>query len=76
MNADHTAACIHAHAYARNHKRLYSVHDVCRVTTDVAVCRLQAFCLYGATRLTVDDTDEAFIPDGSYLIDTNNARDK
>lgn len=35
----------------------------------------QAFCLYGATKLKVDDTDEAFIPDGSYLIDTNNARD-
>eukprot|EP00752_Nemacystus_decipiens_P003771 g3472.t1 len=35
-----------------------------------------AFCLYGATKLDVDDTDEAFIPDGSYLIDTNNARDK
>lgn len=36
----------------------------------------QAFCCYGATKLKVDDTDEAFIPDGSYLIDTNNARDK
>eukprot|EP00752_Nemacystus_decipiens_P002680 g2506.t1 len=35
-----------------------------------------AFCCYGASQLTVDDTDEAFIPDGSYLIDTNNARDK
>eukprot|EP00903_Cladosiphon_okamuranus_P007237 g7024.t1 len=35
-----------------------------------------AFCFYGATQLTVDDTDEAFIPDGSYLIDTNNARDR
>lgn len=37
---------------------------------------LLAFCCYGATKLKVDDTDEAFIPDGSYLIDTNNARDK
>lgn len=37
---------------------------------------VQAFCCYGATKLKVDDTDAAFIPDGSYLIDTNNARDK
>lgn len=36
----------------------------------------QAFCCYGATKLEVDDTDEAFIPDGSYLIDTNNARER
>eukprot|EP00903_Cladosiphon_okamuranus_P017671 g16272.t1 len=35
-----------------------------------------ACCCYGASQLKVDDTDEAFIPDGSYLIDTNNARDK
>ncbi|CAN0219603.1 unnamed protein product [Pylaiella littoralis] len=34
------------------------------------------FCAYGATKLQVDDTDEAFIPDGSYLLDTNRARDK
>ncbi|CAM9133803.1 unnamed protein product, partial [Hapterophycus canaliculatus] len=35
-----------------------------------------AICCFGATKLGVDDTDEAFIPDGSYLIDTNNAKDE
>ncbi|CAM9219494.1 unnamed protein product [Ectocarpus sp. 6 AP-2014] len=34
-----------------------------------------AFCCYGASQLGVDDTDEAFIPDGSYLLDTINARE-
>lgn len=37
---------------------------------------LQGFCLYGALQLDVKDTAEAFIPDGSYLLDTNDAVDK
>ncbi|CAM9184613.1 unnamed protein product, partial [Scytosiphon promiscuus] len=35
-----------------------------------------AICCYGATKLGVDDTDEAFIPDGSYLLETNEAIDQ
>eukprot|EP00904_Undaria_pinnatifida_P001827 jgi/Undpi1/11645/HiC_scaffold_36.g13940.m1 len=34
------------------------------------------FCAYGASKLEVSDTAEAFIPDGSYLLDTKAARER
>ena len=37
---------------------------------------VQSLCAYGASKLEVSDTGEAFIPDGSYLLDTNDARDR
>ncbi|CAM9869991.1 unnamed protein product, partial [Chrysoparadoxa australica] len=34
------------------------------------------FMCYGASRLGIDSDEEAFIPDGSYLLDTKDAQDK
>lgn len=53
-----------------------SGRSLCSAWCSALLSRFQGICVNGASKLKVSDTEESFIPDGSYLLDTNDAIDE
>lgn len=54
----------------------FVVNKVVKLIIITGFLALLGVCAYGTSQLEVSDTADSFIPDGSYLLDTNNAVDR
>lgn len=59
----------------RNYYAPYLLSKVGKVMTILCFSGLLSFGIYGATQLSVEDTQREFIPDGSYVLDYFDAAD-